>query len=73
MMIGFSMTTRSANEMLLNKLIVMEKDKVKTLCLITQVKASEGIIEVLDLDRSEKIIIGFFDVIDGNISFRVLQ
>lgn len=59
--------------MLLNKLIVMEKDKVKTLCLITQVKASEGIIEVLDLDRSEKIIIGFFDVIDGNISFRVLQ
>lgn len=65
------MTTRSATD-LLNKLIVMKKDKVKTLCLITAVDKELGVIEVLDLDNEKKIVIGFFDVIEGNVSFRVL-
>ena len=50
----------------------MKKDKVKTLCLITAVDKELGVIEVLDLDNEKKIVIGFFDVIEGNVSFRVL-
>lgn len=66
------MKERKATD-LLNKIIVMEKDKQKSLCLITGIDKDKGIIEVLDLDNEKKIIIGFFDVIEGNISFRILS
>jgi len=70
--IGADMNERHISD-LLNKIIIMESNGEKNLALILSVCRESASIRVLNLDKEEKQTIRFFDVIDGNVSFRILQ
>lgn len=69
---GPEMNERQISD-LVNKIILMEHNGEKNLALILSVCRESASIRVLNLDKEEKQTIKFFEIIDGNVSFRVLQ
>ena len=70
--LGADMNERQISD-LVNKIILMEHNSEKNLALILSVCRESASIRVLNLDKEEKQTIKFFDIIDGNVSFRVIQ